>query len=270
MLKILITISALLAFAWHTPASAADTPLTTTGVFSQGGYVIGKTTPNTSVKYNAKSTVSDANGNFIIGLDRDAPSVIVIKANGQTKMINIDRVKYNVQRINGLPKSQVTPRSPKTLARIKRESKLKAAGYRSNAAINGFTQTFIAPVEGRITGKFGNQRVLNGVPKRPHFGVDIAAPKGTAIVAPADAIVTLANADMHFEGGLVFLDHGQGLVTVYLHMNDVKVTQGQKIKQGDIIGTVGAKGRATGPHLCWRMRWRGQNMDPMLWVKHTD
>ncbi len=246
------------------------TALEVRGVFSQGGYVVGETQPHATITASngerTLTTTANADGLFVLGLDRDAASTLTVKTPSGNTTIPITAVEYNIQRINGLPPSQVSPVNPKLLKRIRAEAKLKRQGYASQADVAGFAQTFIPPVTGPVTGAFGNQRVLNGEPKRPHYGVDIAAPKGSPIVAPADGIVSLANNDMHYEGGLVFLDHGQGLVSVYLHMDSVAVKAGQRVKQGEVLGTVGAKGRATGPHLCWRMRWQGQNMDPSLWL----
>lgn len=118
----------------------------------------------------------------------------------------------------------------------------------------------------RLSARFGGQRILNGVPNRPHYGSDLAAPQGSIIRAPGDGLVTLAEPGMHFEGGLTMIDHGQGLTTFYLHQSRIDVTAGQSVTRGQPIGAVGMTGRATGPHLCWRMRWRGRNLDPMLLV----
>ena len=132
----------------------------------------------------------------------------------------------------------------------------------------GFDNGFIYPVTEHIkTTNFGAQRILNGEPKRPHFGVDLAAPKGTPILAPADGIVSMADDDMYFEGSLILIDHGQGLISYYLHNEDVLVEAGQHVKQGEQIATVGSRGRSTGPHLCWRLKWRGRNLDPELLTK---
>jgi len=118
-----------------------------------------------------------------------------------------------------------------------------------------------------VSGTWGNQRVLNGVPASPHFGYDIAVPAGTPIRAPAEGVVTLAQPDMHYEGGLVFIDHGQGLITMYLHMSRLDVGVGDTVEQGQIIGAVGSSGRATGPHLCWRMKWRERQLDPSVAIE---
>ena len=127
-----------------------------------------------------------------------------------------------------------------------------------------FQTGFIWPVTGRISGVFGSQRVLNGEPRRPHMGVDIAAPEGTLVKAPADGMVVLVHPDMYFSGGTMIIDHGHGLTSAYLHMEDIWVEEGQILKQGDPIGTVGATGRVTGAHLDWRFNWFDQRLDPVL------
>jgi murein DD-endopeptidase MepM/ murein hydrolase activator NlpD len=158
-------------------------------------------------------------------------------------------------------------RWPARSRRIQREAALKAEGFASIAPLEGWLDGFIQPIEGRVSGRWGNQRVLNGVPASPHFGYDIAAPEGTPIRAPASGVVTLANPDMHYEGGLVFIDHGQGLITMYLHMSRLDVAEGDTVEQGQVIGAVGARGRATGPHLCWRMKWRERQLDPSVAIE---
>ena len=140
-------------------------------------------------------------------------------------------------------------------------------GFSSRADREDFQTGFILPLKSfRLSGHFGGQRILNGVPKRPHYGDDMAAPVGTPIYAPAAALVCFAETGLHFEGGLTLLDHGQGLITAYLHQSKVLVTKGDTVAQGQVIGAVGKEGRATGPHLCWRMKWHGRNLDPMLMV----
>ena len=145
---------------------------------------------------------------------------------------------------------------------------LKTEGFASRADADHFRDGFDWPLEGfRVSSRWGSQRVLNGTPARPHYGIDLAAPQGTVVRAPAAGRVTLARTGMHFEGGLVLIDHGQGLITAYLHQSRLDVEAGQELARGDPIGRVGMTGRATGPHLCWRMKWRDRNLDPSLLVK---
>lgn len=207
----------------------------------------------------------------MVGFDRDAPPiarVTVTTADGSASHeAAIAPGTFDIQRIDGLPANQVAPVDPVLLARIAAEGARKAVGFASVADIDGFKSGFIMPVEGaRRSARFGGQRVLNGEPKRPHFGVDLAAPVGTAVRAPASGLVVFAETGLHFEGGLILIDHGQGLITAYLHLSKALVMAGDFVKQGQTIGAVGREGRATGPHLCWRMKWRGRNLDPSLMV----
>jgi murein DD-endopeptidase MepM/ murein hydrolase activator NlpD len=210
---------------------------------------------------------------FVIGFDRDAPAQVRLAAtspSGQSeRLLAITPVDYDVQHIDGLPQDQVTPTDPALLARIAEEAKRKAVGFASDIDFDGFKTGFALPLpEGsfRLSARFGGQRVLNGVPERPHYGSDLAAPIGTPVMAPADGIVSFAETGLHYEGALILIDHGQGLISAYLHLSKVGVTAGQSVKRGDLIGAVGKEGRATGPHLCWRMKWRGRNMDPLQMV----
>lgn len=244
-------------------------PITCEGVLEQGGAVLCYTLPNASVRIGGLTTKSDQNGQVILGFDRDAAAqevVQVVSDDGKTisHTFEIAPRKFGVQRIDGLPPSQVSSFSEKQLVHIRASSARKKKGFASRQTTMGFRDGFVLPVDGTKTSDFGNQRILNGVPKRPHYGVDIAAPVGTPIYAPADGVISLADDDLYFEGAMVLLDHGQGLISMYLHMSDIIVEPGQSVKRGDKIGAVGAKGRATGPHLCWRLKWRNRNLDPEL------
>lgn len=174
---------------------------------------------------------------------------------------------FDVQRIGGLPRDQVTPTDPALLERIKAEAALKAAGFASRIDEDFFRRGFTMPLKTwRLSARFGGQRILNGIPQTPHFGSDLAAPSGSPIMAPAAGVIALASPAMHYEGGLTMIDHGQGLISVYLHQSRLDVRAGDQVNAGQVIGAVGMTGRATGPHLCWRMKWRGRNLDPMLMV----
>ena len=257
-----------------TPPAPQELSLRCAGAFTQGGVVLCRTLPGAQVSLDA-ATVGDADaqGWIILGLTREhaATTQISASANGAAVSENYDVAprEFDIQRINGLPQQTVTPSDPAVLARIQRESALKQAAFTSRANIEGFLEGFIRPVEGgTVTGHWGNQRILNGTPSTPHFGYDIAVPEGTPIRAPAGGVVTLAESDMHYEGGLVFIDHGQGLITMYLHMSRVDVHAGDTLQQGQVIGAVGASGRATGPHLCWRMKLRNtQQLDPSVAIE---
>lgn len=262
--------AALLSAACGQVESAAlETFISCTGVLEQGGAALCSTVPNASVEIGDVKTMSDAHGHVLIGFDRDAPTretitVTAVGAKPHSETLTIISREFGVQRIDGLPPSQVSNFTKQQLARIRASSARKKIGFASRETAMGFRDGFVLPVEGTKTSDFGNQRILNGVPKRPHYGVDIAAPVGTPIYAPADGVVSLADDDLYFEGAMVLLDHGQGLISMYLHMSDIIVEPGQTIKRGDKIGAVGAKGRVTGPHLCWRLKWRNRNLDPEL------
>lgn len=251
-------------------AVAQPFPLDVKGATAQGGMLVGRTVPRAQVILGEVTIWADARGQFVVGFDHGAPPqalLRVIAPSGKfiDRNLSIAPRTYDQTVVNGLPQETVTP-PPEVLARIKAESARKAVGFASVAPGEGFTQSFIWPVAGRISSRWGAQRVLNGVLGRPHYGVDIAAPEGSMVVAPADGVVALAETDLFYEGGLLMIDHGQGLITLYLHLSKLDVALGQSVRQGQTIGRVGKKGRATGAHLCWRMKWRGQNLDPSLAV----
>ncbi|MDP1738154.1 MAG: M23 family metallopeptidase [Caulobacter sp.] len=254
------------------PALAEGPPLIISGRYRQGGCAVGLTSPRARV-WLGDELVGQASvtGYFFLGFDRDAGPAARVTVETELGTSSQDMTiapgDFDVQRIGGLPPDQVTPTDPALLERIRAEAALKAAGYASRIDADFFRDGFDMPLKAwRLSARFGGQRILNGVPQTPHFGSDLAAPKGSAILAPADGVVTLAAPAMHFEGGLTMIDHGQGLVTVYLHQSRIDVATGQAVTRGQTLGAVGMTGRATGPHLCWRMRWRGRNLDPMLLV----
>lgn len=264
------------ALAGLTPSAAwapQPTELVLTGRFVQGGHAIGRTWPRALVFVDGESlTTASADGTFIVGFDRDAPASARIEARldgrSAARTLAIAPGQFPSTRIDGLPPSTVEPADPALLARIRREVALKTEGFASRVDADHFSHGFIWPLETfRVSSLWGSQRVLNGTPARPHYGIDLAAPRGAPIRAPADGRVTLAQPALHFEGGLVLIDHGQGLITAYLHQSRLEVREGQDLMRGDPIGRVGMTGRATGPHLCWRMKWRDRNLDPSLMVE---
>ena len=257
--------------AWANPLQA-DQSLNLTGRFVQGGFAMGRTWPRAIIFVDGEAlTTASAAGLFIVGFDRDAPGSTRIEAlsgiRRQGRDLAIAPGDFPISRIDGLPPQTVTPTAPEVLARIQREAALKAEGFASRVDGDDFNGGFITPLETwRVSSRWGAQRILNGTPARPHYGVDLAAPAGSVIRAPADGLVSLAEPDLHFEGGLTLIDHGQGLITAYLHQSRLDVRPGERVTQGQAIGRVGASGRATGPHLCWRMKWRDRNLDPSLMV----
>jgi len=250
-----------------------DDGLTLTGRYVQGGHAIGRTWPRALVFIDGESlTAASADGWFIIGFDRDAPASVQIEsrlgARTARRTLDIAPGRFPSTSVNGLPPATVEPTDPELLARIRDEVVLKTEGFASRTDADHFHDGFAWPLEGfRVTSRWGSQRILNGTPARPHYGIDLAAPQGTAIRAPAAGRVALARSGLHFEGGLVLIDHGQGLISAYLHQSRLEVEAGQDLMRGDLIGRVGMTGRATGPHLCWRLKWRNRNMDPSLMVK---
>ena len=242
------------------------------GNFIQGGLVYGKSIPKTSIKFMKRFIFQDSNNRFVFGMGRDYPetAVLEIKYNNDIRKINIKIKKqvYKIQKIKGLPKKMVTP--PESVyKRIIRENKEIAKVRTLNSKINYIFQDFIWPVQGIITGVFGSQRILNGKPRRPHYGIDIAASKGTNILAPTDSIVRMAEDNLYFTGGTIMLDHGHGVTSVYSHLSKLLVKKNQKIKKGHVIGHVGSTGRSTGPHLDWRINWFDQRLDPYLFIKQV-
>ncbi|WP_309628127.1 M23 family metallopeptidase [Brevundimonas sp.] len=255
------------------PASAqTNDGLALNGRFVQGGFVMGRSAPRAMVFVDGEAlTTASAAGLFVVGFDRDAPPSVQLEVRSQNhvarRTLAVARGTFPSTRVNGLPQSTVEPSDPALLARIQQEIALKTEGFASRTETDDFQSGFTWPLDTyRVTSLWGSQRVLNGTPARPHFGIDLAAPTGSPIRAPANGVVTFARPGMHFEGGLTLIDHGQGLITAYLHQSRIDVLPNQRITRGDVIGRVGMTGRATGPHLCWRMKWRDRNCDPSLMV----
>jgi murein DD-endopeptidase MepM/ murein hydrolase activator NlpD len=240
------------------------------GRYVQGGLLVGKTLPGTQVKLDQMSIQVSDQGVFVIGFDRDhgAESRLqVTYPDGriEKKILKIAKREYDIQRIDNLPKRKVTPEKM-DLVRIRKESALVKKARNRDDPRTDYLSGWQWPVKGRISGVYGSQRILNGKPRRPHFGVDVAAPTGTLVRSPADGIVTLAHPDMFFSGGTLILDHGQHLSSSFLHLSKILVKEGDRIKQGDPIAHVGATGRVTGPHLDWRMNFHKFQIDPQLLV----
>ena len=235
---------------------------------SQGAMVIGNASPDSDVRVDGRKLRVDADGRFVFGVGRDekGPVKISIQSGGQsaqTVSIAITPRDWPIQRINGVPPATVNP-PPKIAERITRENKQIVAARKADNSNADFAQIFIWPVQGRISGRFGNQRIYNGTPKSPHSGMDIAAGTGTPIRAPAGGKIALAQKDFYLTGGTVMIDHGHGIGSNFLHMSRLDVKVGDVVKQGDVIGAVGSTGRSTGPHLHWGMSWFDTRIDPLL------
>ena len=251
----------------------ADAPgqgLNLRGFLVQGALVIGETVPASRVILDGRELMVSPEGVFAFGFGRDHAPVASLEVHfpdgmRETRTLSVAPRSYNIQRIDGIAPKFVNPPA-EVLARIARESKQKKTARGVMRDATGFEQVFIWPAKGRISGVFGSQRFYNGEPRRPHYGVDIAADTGAPVVAPADGIVTLAENDMYFEGGLIFLDHGQGVTSYYMHLSRVDVRPGERVRQGQTLGAVGATGRSTGPHLHWAMFWREAHLDPSVLI----
>ena len=236
------------------------------GKFIQGHFIIGKTDQDSKVFIDKKEIKVSKDGYFAFGLDRDRKYdvTITIKSNGKTKRIvkKVQKRKYNIQRIDGLDEKKVTP-PEEVYERIKKENKLIAEARAIDSDLVFFKDNFIIPVDDAvITGVYGSQRILNGKPKWPHYGLDFAQDEGTQVKAMIGGTVTLAEPDLYYSGGTLIFDHGHGISTLYMHMHEIFVEKEQKVNQGDIIGTVGSTGRATGPHLDVRLNWFSTRLDP--------
>ena len=241
------------------------------GKFIQGHFIIGKTDQDSKVFIDKKEIKVSKDGYFAFGLDRDRKYdvTITIKSNGKTKRIvkRVQKRKYNIQRIDGLDEKKVTP-PEEVYERIKKENKLIAEARAIDSDLVFFKDNFIIPVDDAIiTGVYGSQRILNGKPKWPHYGLDFAQDEGTQVKAMISGIVTLSEPNLYYSGGTLIFDHGHGISTLYMHMHEIFVEKGQKVNQGDIIGTVGSSGRATGSHLDVRLNWFGTRLDPMTVLK---
>ncbi|MCU7812658.1 MAG: M23 family metallopeptidase [Candidatus Thiodiazotropha sp. (ex Notomyrtea botanica)] len=240
------------------------------GDFLQGGMVIGQTNPGDQVTFDGVRVRVSDEGVFLLGFGRDdaLQHTLVVRRDGklaERRDVTIGKRDYEIQRIDGLPPSKVTP-PKRDWKRIKQETAQIKKARKLDDPRADFLGGFIWPAKGIISGVYGSQRVLNGEPRRPHFGVDVAAPTGTPVYAPADGLVTLAHSDMFFSGGTLIVDHGHKLSSSFLHLSKILVKVGDRVKQGDLIAEIGATGRVTGAHLDWRMNLRSARIDPQLLV----
>ena len=250
------------------PAGGLEIPLK--GNLIQGGLLVGSVPKGARVSLDGNTQPVSSHGDFLIGLGRDAPTERVLEVHHKGERIfkrtlKIQRRDYGIQRIDGLPRRKVTP-SPVDLRRIKKEGKALAAAQALISDSSGFRSGFAWPALGRISGVYGTRRILNGQPRRPHFGVDVAAPAGTPVHAAAAGRVAFAHPQMFFNGKTVIIDHGLGLSSAYLHLSVITVKPGTHVKKGNLIGRIGKTGRVIGAHLHWSLRLRGTPLDPQLLV----
>jgi murein DD-endopeptidase MepM/ murein hydrolase activator NlpD len=256
---------ALLATANGASAQGATPPLSLKGEWRQGSLLFGQTAPGAEVHFNGRRLRLSPEGRFVFGLDRDEPAEasLSIRLPGAPEWLTrypVARREYRIQRLNGLPPKQVNP-EPAMEARIAAEA---AQNRRARSRDSDYAFVFaplVWPAKGAITGVFGSQRILNGEPKQPHYGVDVAGPVGAPVVAPADGVVSLANPDMFFSGGTLYLDHGYGVSSAFLHLSKILVKEGQPVKRGEKIALIGKTGRVTGAHLDWRVNWFESRVD---------
>lgn len=259
------SIVALLTLLLALPAQALELK----GEFAQGGFVAGKVAPGSTVILDRRNVAVGPDGSFALGFTYDAePTATLTVRDPQGKVeqssLTIVRRQFQVQRIDGLPEAMVTP-PPEVLERIRKDNERTKAAREVVTPVAYFAEGWRWPAIGPISGVFGSQRILNGKPRSVHYGVDVAAPKGTDIVAAAGGTISLVG-DLYFSGNTVFIDHGLGVNTSYLHLDSIAVQEGQKVQAGQKIGTLGATGRATGPHLHWGLNWFEVRVDPALIV----
>lgn len=238
-----------------------------TGSAVQGGLLFGEAEPGSSITLDGEPVVVSKDGQFVIGFGRDETGTrkLGVRSPGGDvlqKDLLVKSREYAIERVDGLPPSRVTP-DPSVTARIQSDARLVSSArlHRDKQAF--YAQGFKWPAKGRISGVYGSQRVLNGEPRRPHFGLDIAAPTGTSVYAPADGLITMTHPDLYFSGATIILDHGQGLSSTFLHLSKILVEAGTFVQQGDLIAEIGSSGRANGPHLDWRMNWLDRRVDPL-------
>ena len=241
------------------------------GEVKQGSLLVGMTTANNKVFLNNDPLKVSRHGLFTFGFSRDdekTHELRIVAEDGEElkQYLTPKRRTYNIQKIEGIAKSIMEP-SAESLKRIKQDSiKIKAARALSSDNID-FAHGFKVPAKGRITGVYGSQRIYNGVPKNPHFGLDYAGPTGSLVKAPAAGVVTVWEPDMFYSGGTLIIDHGHGVTSTFLHLSASIVEVGDHVKQGQNVAKIGSTGRSTGPHLDWRINWHGVRLDPALALK---
>ena len=262
---------AVFTLASESPVGPADC-VALNGDPIQGGMLWRQISPSAEIRFGDNRVPVLPDGQFLLGLGRDLPASVELVVEDEAtcrQIVAVAARDYRVQRIEGVPQQTVTP-SEEHLERIRVErEQVRAAKSRRLPSTDGLLavqQGFVWPVTGRISGVYGSQRIYNGTPGTPHYGVDVARPEGTPVLAPAAGEITLAERDLFYSGGTVILDHGYGFSSSFLHLSEVSVSVGDRLAPGELIGAIGATGRATGPHLDWRMSWFNQRIDPQLLV----
>ena len=239
--------------------------------FFQGALIVGKTAPENKVMLNGKAIKVSAKGDYALGFSRDEKNnseLVIISPNGQREKTTLTPLKreYNIQKVEGIAKKIMNP-NKKANIRAGEDNKKISAARKVDSDLTAFAQGFVAPIDGIITGVYGSQRYYNGVPKRPHYGLDYAGKKGDPVKSPADGIILMYVPDMFYSGGTMIIDHGHGVSSTFLHLSDSYVKVGDKVNKGQLVAAVGSSGRATGPHLDWRINWFNMKLDPALVLK---
>ena len=248
---------------------AADVPLHLRGQPAPGSVIVGQTAPGAEVTLAGKPVQVDEDGWFVFGFGRDATGKrelqVRVDENTLVRELVLQPREWAIQYVEGVPRETVNP-PPERLERIRKEAAMVGKARETNSTLTDFRQRFSWPLAAPITGVYGSQRYYNGEPRRPHYGVDLAAPEGTPVYAPAGGVVTLAHPDMFYSGGTLLIDHGLGLSSTFIHLHDIHVSVGERVEQGQLIGEVGSSGRATGPHLDWRINWFKVRLDPQWFL----
>ncbi|MDX1706498.1 M23 family metallopeptidase [Pseudidiomarina sp.] len=262
------------AFIIFSPAAAAgaESIIRFSGAFTPGALIIGTTAINNRVSLEGEPLKVTPAGQVVFGFGRDAEGSKTIQVQtpaGEVHEVVIELAprSYAIDRVDGVPQKTVTP-DPAQVARARAEAAKVWQARQVFSAREDFLQPVIKPAEGRISGVYGSQRIFNGQPRNPHFGLDIAAPTGTPVKAPWPGIVVLAEPDLFYSGGTLIIDHGYGVTSTYIHLHKLHVAPGDEIAQGDVIAEIGATGRVTGPHLDWRINWQQERLDPALVLEH--
>ena len=268
MARVPVSVVSLMLVCLAATLKLQASPMVLQGSLQQGSLLLGTVEKGSRPFYRDRALPVTASGQFLLGLGRDAPASIelrVVDSEGLQTVQKYEVAKrdYRIQRVNGVPSKTVDPPAA-DLARIRNDLALVASARREITSKEDFLDGFQLPLDGPITGVYGSQRVYNGVPKSPHYGVDYAALTGTQVLSPAAGIVRLAHRDLFYSGGTLIVDHGHGLSSSFLHLSDVLVAEGTRVSRGQPIAKVGATGRATGPHLDWRMNWHNERIDPQL------
>lgn len=261
-------IGAGLALAWLAASAAPDCTPRLPERLVQGSMVVARLAPGCSLRIGGRTVRVAGDGAFVFGIGRDAPPRLMLHAGSDPARLRafefeVAPRQWRIERVDGVPESTVNP-PPAIAARIRAEQARVARVRERDDPRDDWRQPFVRPLAGRTSGVYGSQRILNGTPKDPHYGLDIAAPDGKPFSAPAAGIVTFADPGLYLTGGTVVLDHGHGVSSVFIHMSRIDVEVGQRVERGTPLGAVGATGRASGPHLHWGMNWFEVRVDPAL------